>query len=342
MRRGAALGLVLILLGIAPYASAQPTPNVHAERDSSEADALTSEGLALRRQRRDAEALANFRRAYAIQPIPRTMAQIALAEQALGRWVDAEAHLRTALQAADDPWIARHRQVLAAGLADIQTHLGELEIEADVAGAELWVNGVYAASLPLTQPLRVEAGSVVIEVRAPAYASARRHTSVEAGETAHETIHLVPLVAPPAAVIVVEKPQIHAEQARDKPIAPQSGHYVPQDRPMRAASFVLLGAGAAGLAAGTYFGVRTLETVKDSRCVQYSCPDPRGLALDLEARSLATRSTAWFAFGIVAAGAGAGLFWLSRGRVAPDKPARIRVDLDAGPRGARALLEGAW
>jgi PEGA domain len=340
MRRGAVLGLVLIAFGSARYGHAQ----------SPDTDTLMKDGLALRRQRRDAEALADFRKVYAIRATPRALAQIALAEQALGLWVDAEAHLRSALQATDDGWIEPHRQVLAAGLADIQSHLGKLEVDADVPGAELWVNGKRAASLPVPQALRVEAGSVVIEVRAAGYAPARRHTSVEAGESAHETIHLVPLVAQNPSLEAGATPQprtppvfraLSGLEPRAHVVAPD---FLP-DRPMRAASFVWFGAAAVGLAAGAYFGVRTLVKQRErdtgNHCTSTQC-DAIGFQLDGQAHSLADRSTAWFAFGIVAAGAGAGLFWISRAKTPPGKTEGVRWGLDVDLRGGHAVLGGVW
>jgi hypothetical protein len=327
MRRRTAVGLLLVSLGFARDGYAQ-APN---------ADELTRQGLALRRQRRDAEALESFRRAYALRPTPRTLAQIALAEQALGHWVDAEAELRNALQATDDPWIAQHRPVLVAGLADIQTHLGGLEVEADAPGAELWLNGAHATSLPVTRPMRVEAGSVVIDVRAAGYAPARRITSVEAGETARETIHLVPLVpaAPVAQLAAMPRPPVEPPPARPAAV-------IPPDRPMRAASFVLLGAAAVGMTAGAYFGVRTFVTKsdRDNHCSP-GC-DSTGVALDGEAHAHADRATAWFVLGTVAAGAGAGLLWLSRGRTVPGGAPSLRVGFDVGPWGANATLGGPW
>jgi Flp pilus assembly protein TadD len=74
MRWGAWVGAVLVL-AVAAVAYAQP----------SDPDALDQHGIALRRQRRDAEALEEFRRSYALRPTPRTLAQIGFAEQALGR-----------------------------------------------------------------------------------------------------------------------------------------------------------------------------------------------------------------------------------------------------------------
>lgn len=61
------------------------------------------EGLALRQQSRDAEALAVFERAYAQHREPCLLAQVGFAEQALGRWRLAEEHLREMQRAASDP-----------------------------------------------------------------------------------------------------------------------------------------------------------------------------------------------------------------------------------------------
>jgi hypothetical protein len=298
----------------------------------------------LRRQRHDAEALAEFRRAYSIQPSPRTLAQIALAEQALGKWIDAEADLQAALKAGSDAWVDRNKDVLAAGLADIRKHLGDLDVDADVPGADLWVNGVRVALLPLPRPLRVETGSVLLEVRASGHASVRRTTFVEPGESAHESIHLVPLFtqAPVGAAEAPRAPVVLGQAFNIPTAAPAVA--IPVDRRMRSLSFVLLGAGVAGIAAGSYFGVRTLTAKSDSdaHCQGKTCKDLAGLRFDNDAHLSATRSTAWFVAGIAVAGAGAGLFWMSRARNPPGGLTAVHLALDVGPSRAGAVLAGSW
>src|SRR5260221_25029 len=79
---------------------------------AQDADAFIKQGIALRRALKEQEALTAFRRAYELAPSPRAVAQIGLAEQALGRWADAEAHLLTALEAVSDPWIDKYRTPL--------------------------------------------------------------------------------------------------------------------------------------------------------------------------------------------------------------------------------------
>src|SRR3982751_2270792 len=72
---------------------------------ADDAEPLIRRGIELRRAGRDAEALEQFRQANQLAPSPRAAAQIGLAEQALGRWLDADGHLRAALAAPSDPWI---------------------------------------------------------------------------------------------------------------------------------------------------------------------------------------------------------------------------------------------
>ena len=100
------LGALRGLLAAAALVSLAPPARADEPPDS---EALIAHGLELRRQHEDASALADFRRAYALQPTPRCRAQIGLAEQSLGQWLPAETDLRAALSAADDPWSLKTR-----------------------------------------------------------------------------------------------------------------------------------------------------------------------------------------------------------------------------------------
>jgi tetratricopeptide (TPR) repeat protein len=130
---------------------------------------LISQGISLREQGRDEEALALFERAYADTQAPRALAQVALAQQALGRFVEAEANLEQALTSADDAFIRRNREHLEGALGEIRERLGDLTVAGGVDGAEIFIGGQAVGVLPLDAPVRVVAGSVAIEVRAPGY-----------------------------------------------------------------------------------------------------------------------------------------------------------------------------
>lgn len=176
--------LTLSVLTLTATAGAQTNP----------VDARFEEGRALRRDHRDAEALAHFQRMYADLHLPRALAQVGLAEFALGRWTDAEEHIALAL-AQPDAWVNENR-VAGVGLDRqmqiIAAHLGSLDVACDVRGAELWIGGRRVGTLPLARPARVAAGSVTFEVRASGRAAAVRTINVSPGATAQETVALAP------------------------------------------------------------------------------------------------------------------------------------------------------
>jgi len=172
------------------FAVAQPVLAQDDEAPSPEG--LIDEGIALREQGRDEEALTRFERAWELGHAPRALTQVALAEQALGRWLDAYAHLEEALAATDDEWIAPRREVLNAELARIGERLGQLEIRGGVEGAEVRIDGREVGALPLADPVRVVAGRVTLEVVAEGYYPFSRPVRVSAGGLARETVELSP------------------------------------------------------------------------------------------------------------------------------------------------------
>jgi hypothetical protein len=165
-------------------------------------------GVELRKEHRDAEALEQFRRAEAIHPTARIKAQIALAEQAIGKWVEAERDLTAALASSDDPWIASRAPALRGSLEAIRQHLGTLVVRANVEGAEVWLNGARLGVLPMER-VRVPSGTLHVEVRAKEYEPALRDLDLDPGMTLTAELVLQKVAPPaqPAASPVVVKSQ---------------------------------------------------------------------------------------------------------------------------------------
>ena len=180
-----AIAMGLLAPWLAAPQSAQAIP-----ADGSEA--LIREGLALRRNGNDEGALEKFTQAATIRRSGRALAQIALAEQAIGRWIEAEAHLKEALALRDEAWIAKNRPLLESALADISGHLGMLEVSGNVAGAVVKVNGAVRGRLPLRVPMRVPSGSLTVELEAEGHYPLARTVVVLAGGRARESLNMVP------------------------------------------------------------------------------------------------------------------------------------------------------
>jgi len=157
-------------------------------------DAMIERGVTLREAGRDEEALTIFREAWEETRSPRARAQIAMAEHALGRWVEAHVHLREAL-ASTDPWIQRNRAALRGLLAAIERQFGAAEVRGRPAGAQVRVNGSPVGVLPMAAPVRVPSGAVRLEVSAPGYEPMVRELTVRAGGVTRETVQLAPRLA---------------------------------------------------------------------------------------------------------------------------------------------------
>lgn len=178
---------VRLLLGIVLAASLTAVPVAALAEESS---ALIREGVMLRRAGDNAAALEVFQRAYALHPTPRAAAQIALAHQALGDWVEAEAKLMRVLEDREDRWIARHRNVLEMALQTIRDHLGTLHIEVNVEGAAIQVDGNHVGESPLADGLRAPAGTIELKVHAEGYAPVERAVQIPARGQVHEAVLL--------------------------------------------------------------------------------------------------------------------------------------------------------
>lgn len=185
---------------------------MHASRASAtpgadaEAEALITRGIGLREQGKDDEALGLFRAAYTKSPSPRAGAQVALAEQALGLWVAAEADLVRALAVESDPWILKNRAALEGALAVIRRRLGSLEVRGN-EGADVVLDGVRLGTLPSAAPFRVEAGKRSLELRAKGFHPTTRAIEVPAGGVARETVTLVALSVDAAASAAAGSPR---------------------------------------------------------------------------------------------------------------------------------------
>ena len=157
---------------------------------AQDADALIEQGFVLRSTGQDGAALRVFRQAWEARHSPRAMAQIGMAEQALGRWVEAETHLSEALSDDDDAWIHPRLRDLRAALVDIRRHVGRLEVQANVRGAEVVIDGRVVGTVPLAGVLHVGLGSVTFTVRAAGFAPVIRTITVEGRSPRTENVVL--------------------------------------------------------------------------------------------------------------------------------------------------------
>lgn len=181
-------GTLASLIVAALLACASPLV-VHAQ-PQSEVNALIDQGVERRRAGDDEGALELFTRAWDAGHTPRARAQMALVEQALGSFVDAETHMLEALAVRSNEWIATRRADLELALEAIQLRLGYLEVRGGIAGADLRLDGRSVGTLPLGHRIRLAAGSYRMEVVARQHYPFARHITIAPEGTTRETVVL--------------------------------------------------------------------------------------------------------------------------------------------------------
>ena len=107
---------------------------------------LLHQGFEMLRQHHDKDAARIFQQAYDVSHSPNAAAQLGAAEQALGRWIDAERHVREALAARNDAWVVHHHEALDQAMTVIQRHVGTLDVTGSPAGAEVSAGRSAASS----------------------------------------------------------------------------------------------------------------------------------------------------------------------------------------------------
>lgn len=271
---------------------------INAQMDQVET--LVTEGIELRVNGHDAEALDRFRAAATLAPnSPRVQGHLALALHAQGHWVESERVMLRVLDSPQDDWVARHTDELRHSLQAVQAHLGWLEIHAS-APAELWLDEQLVGSTPLSAPLRVAAGQHTVSVRPSGRAPLRKIVAIPPDR--HVYLDLTAGVPDrPVENPAAPPPQTPERQGTQ---ALRTGAWG------RTLGIALLGAGAAVVASGIVLGVNAIVVrgERDSECDQSGCTRD-GIALDARARQSAEYSNIAIATGFVSLGVGTVLVW---------------------------------
>lgn len=253
---------------------------------ASDADKLIKKGVQLRKQRKDTEALYVFKAAHALKPTAHALAQIALAEQALASWVDADQHLSTALADADDPWIKSNRAPLEKALKEIGEHVATVTIAGAPEGASLKIgkkSSVDRARVACDAPVSIEA-------TAPGYQPYSRSITPACGR--EERVELAMEKEAPIKQPPIKQPPIEQKsQLAHKEEPPQALEHadivatVKRETPTSLTPYAIVAGGAALAGAGT--GVAMLF-VREGHVSKYNddavCLPPNGMTRDQNCR----------------------------------------------------------
>jgi tetratricopeptide (TPR) repeat protein len=322
--------VTIILCGTAPALAASAT-------GANDAEAHIERGLVLRTQGRDAEALEEFEKAYALVPTPRAQAQRGLAQMAVGHYEKAEADLTAALDAQGDRWIAKNRPLLEKTLDVVRDKIGTLEVSGQPAGASVEVDGQVVAKLPCS--IRVHSGEIALRVTAPGHLGILRTATVQGRSVTKEEFTLVPNRQTEGEVGPVRGRRSEpgsglVSSSRSLPApSPQDGSG------LRIAGVALGVAGVASLATGAFFAFRAKSQSDDlSKAEVFDPAKDRGLqsSRKMEYLFLASGSALLVGGGV--------LYWLGlRDGVQEDGPivqAQVLPPTDLNP--FTVALTTAW
>lgn len=303
-------------------------PSVAQAQSSAEpsADELVRRGVQARAAGRDIEALALFEQAWRASQSPVALAQIAAAEQALGRWIAAEAHMREALSHGEHPYIQRHRAILEASYGVISRRVGQLFVSANVQGAQVFIDGEQVATTPHLEPIRVLVGSHRLEVRAQGHYTVSRPIDVTPESPVREEATL-------RAPVLVDEVRTAVP-----PVTPVTRPITVTrvERGPRVATWVLWGAGAGVIAVGL-----TGNILRELAATRYNeqCVGP----LDQRSACVSTRVEGDFELGLAVGGYVIGAGLVIAGAVDAVLPRTVRVTTVAiDPRRGSVSVGGSF
>ncbi len=189
-----------------------------AHAQSPSAAILVERALDARRAGQDESALHVLRDALALENDPRTLALLALTEQALGSWAPADVHLRLALDSSAHRWIEPRRSVLERALVEGEGRIARISLGALPAGARVEVDG--EAVEPIGGGLTLAPGTHTIVVAIAGHHPSTLHEEFAAGRV-ERALRFEPLpVEPPAEATstVQEAPAPVAEREPQCPV----------------------------------------------------------------------------------------------------------------------------
>lgn len=153
--------------------------------DTTRARARFAEGLRYYDGGDWARALDAFRAAYTARPHPSVLVNIANCYVRLGRPTQAVPNFARYLSESGDAVEAERRAEIEQALAEARASIARLSITATPEGQMVFVDGEQAGRAPLAQPIEVDPGPHVVELRGETGATATVRITVTRGELAN-------------------------------------------------------------------------------------------------------------------------------------------------------------
>ena len=175
-----AFALVLVLAIVPPAAAAADAADADSVVETAKQHFIR--GVSFYKDGDLDAALAEFTKAYETRPDYRVLYNIGQVQAERRDNAAAMRALRQYLREGDREIEKDRRAAVEQSLADLAKRVGSLTVTANIESAEVLIDGVSAALLPLAEPLIVNAGVRVITVRKEARTAPSRRVTVAGGE----------------------------------------------------------------------------------------------------------------------------------------------------------------
>lgn len=319
------LALGSFAIGVCRFASAQ------TDEQRADARALAVQGLQAFSSGRWQDAIDLFERAESLVHAPTHLLFAARAHAKLHHYVKArELYLRIVHQNLDANASHAFRDAQASAsqeIAEVEPHIAELTVSvrgADPKDVRVVMDGAAVQSVLIGVARPIDPGEHQVRAEAPGFAAQTKKVVVADGATASVVLELVPGANSSSKS---SDPQSGAREST-APAAASAPVGAPRDaggagsNGKRVGAYVAFGAGAVGVGAGVFFGLRSISERSQADQKFQQCGGVDGCrkgdplsadvaSLDRSASSAKTSSVVGFALGGAAVAAGVTLLVLS-------------------------------
>ena len=215
-------------------------------------------GVELRKNKRDAEALIEFLKAFDVAHTSRAAAQLGLCEQALEKWLQSHLHLSLALASESDTWVAQHRATLEKSRDNVAEKLGRIDVRGTPKDGMVVIGGDVVGRLSDSPSTYVLPGSTAVSITAEGYKPFKQTKQVDAGAAivVNAELESIPMAA--ASPGRAQQPAVAPMEVVARPIE------TPTER-TSVGPWIGWGAGGVLIGAGVLFGIRASSKAEEAR-----------------------------------------------------------------------------
>jgi hypothetical protein len=333
---------------------AAPADAAAQDPSTARAQQLFSDGLALMRSGKAAEACPKLEESERLDPGMGTEYRLAECYESTGRVASAfvmYGSVAESAKRAGKPDRAEQARTRAEALrARLPTLALVVPAElAGLSGLELRRDGQVVLRSDWGRAIPVDPGEHLLSATAPGKPAWERKLSLE--ERAVLEVKVPPLTSAPSNAAPAPSARMpHAAASASAAPAPEPPSPAPQHGGLsgqRVAALGVGGAGVLGVIVGAAFGAvasSKWSASKDGHCTAEAVPrcDDEGIQLAHAAAADATASTVGFAVGGAALVGAAVLWFTAPSNKAPDKASRWRPRVELGPGGAGVGVQGRF